>query len=41
LADNKGYILQPRNPTSEAYMVDDDAECTIIGKVIYKIIKCK
>lgn len=41
LANNKGYILQPRNPTSEAYVVDNDSECIIIGKVIYKIVKCR
>ncbi|MCK4252153.1 helix-turn-helix domain-containing protein [candidate division WOR-3 bacterium] len=35
-----GYILQPTNPRYEPILIHDDIECIIIGKVIYKIIKC-
>jgi len=40
LPDNKGFLLQARNPRSESYIVTDET-CTIIGKVIFKIVKCK
>lgn len=35
-----GYILQPANPGYEPILVTGDTECTLIGKVIYKIVKC-
>lgn len=35
-----GYILQPANPDYEPILVTGDTECTLIGKVIYKIVKC-
>ncbi len=41
LPGNKGMILQARNPRAESYVVTPDTECTVIGKVIFKIVKCK
>jgi len=41
LPGNKGFLLQARNPRSESYIVTSDTECTVIGKVIFKIVKCK
>ena len=35
-----GYILQPTNPQYEPILIHDDTECILIGKVIYKIVKC-
>ena len=35
-----GCILQPTNPQYEPILIHDDTECILIGKVIYKIVKC-
>lgn len=35
-----GYILQPANRDYGPILITGDTECTLIGKVIYKIIKC-
>jgi len=41
LPDDKGFILQPRNSRYEPLLVTGDADCTLIGKVIFKIVKYK
>ena len=41
LPDDKGYILQPRNSRYEPILVTGDSDCTLIGKVIFKIVKYK
>lgn len=35
-----GFLLQPANPSYKPILVSGDIECTVIGKVIYKIVKC-
>jgi len=41
LEEEKGYILQPRNPNFRPILIADESECTVIGKVIYKIVHCE
>jgi len=41
LPDDKGFILQPRNSRYEPILVTGDSDCTLIGKVIFKIVKYK
>jgi len=35
-----GFLLQPANPSYKPILVSGDIECAVIGKVIYKIVKC-
>jgi len=37
----KGAYLMPSNPDFAPIYVSEDDECELIGKVIYKILKCK
>lgn len=37
----KGAYLIPSNPDFASIYVGEDDECELIGKVIYKILKCK
>jgi len=41
LEEGEGYILQPRNPTFQPILITGETECTVIGKVIYKIVHCE
>ncbi len=40
LPTEKGIFLQPANPEFTPIFVSNDDECELIGKVIYKILKC-
>lgn len=40
LPAEKGIFLQPANPDFAPIFVSSDDECELIGKVIYKILKC-
>jgi len=35
-----GFLLQPANPSYKPILVSGDVECNVIGKVIYKIVRC-
>jgi SOS-response transcriptional repressor LexA len=37
----KGAFLIPSNPDFAPIHITEDDECELIGKVIFKIIKCK